>query len=106
MRHKGLLGVIALPALLYVSAAGAEMLDYGKYPDLHGQWVRWGPSGTDLKGPLGRSGPVGFNGTRFDPAKPAGLRQEPPLTPEYEAIFEANLKDQREGGQGTTPTFP
>src|SRR5439155_40114 len=28
-----------------------------------------------------------------------------PLTPEYQAIFEANLKDQAEGGQGTTPTY-
>jgi hypothetical protein len=30
---------------------------------------------------------------------------EAPLTPEYRAIFEANLKDQAAGGQGTDPTF-
>jgi hypothetical protein len=54
---------------------------------------------------LVRFGPTGFNGTRFDPSKPAGRAQEPPLTPEYQAIFEANLKDQAAGGQGTTPTF-
>jgi hypothetical protein len=102
MRYWSLLGSLALPAWLFALPVSAQV---SKYPDLSGQWVRWGPSGADLKGPLVRSGPVGFNGTRFDPSKPAGLRQEPPLTPEYEAIFEANLKDQREGGQGTTPTF-
>ena len=105
MRYPGLLAAIALPALLWVQDAPAQVFDYGKYPDLRGQWVRWGPSGADLKGPLVRHGPAGFNGTRFDPAKPAGLAQQAPLTAEYEAIFEANLKDQREGGQGTTPTY-
>src|SRR5947208_4753108 len=28
-----------------------------------------------------------------------------PLTQEYRAIFEANLKDQADGGQGTDPTI-
>src|SRR2546421_9090414 len=28
-----------------------------------------------------------------------------PLTPEYRAIFEGGMKEQSEGGQGTTPTF-
>jgi hypothetical protein len=105
MRYRSLLAAIALPALLGVPTAGAQVFDYGKYPDLRGQWVRWGPSGADLKGPLVRNGPNGFNGTRFDPSKPAGRRQEAPLTAEYQAMFEANLKDQAEGGQGTTPTF-
>ena len=105
MRYPGLLAAIVLPALLWVQDAPAQVFDYGKYPDLRGQWVRWGPSGADLKGPLVRHGPAGFNGTRFDPAKHAGLAQQAPLTAEYEAIFEANLKDQREGGQGTTPTY-
>ncbi|HLH98048.1 MAG TPA: hypothetical protein VKW08_23320 [Xanthobacteraceae bacterium] len=102
---RSLLGAIALPAVLWASMGDAQVFDYGKYPDLHGQWVRWGPSGADLKGPLVRNGPPGFNPTRFDPSKPPGLAQRPPLTPEYEAMFEANMKDQREGGQGATPTF-
>ena len=105
MRYQSLLAAIALPAVLCVPRADAQLFDFGKYPDLRGQWVRWGPSGADLKGPLVRHGPSGFNGTRFDPYKAAGLRQQAPLTPEYESIFEANLKDQGEGGQGTTPTF-
>ena len=105
MLYRSLLAPIALAAALWVPTAGAQVFDYGKYPDLKGQWVRYGPSGPDLKGPLVRLGPTGFNRTRFDPGKPPGLGQEPPLTPEYQAIFEANLKDQAQGGQGTTPTF-
>src|ERR1700756_1843702 len=105
MRYRSFLAAIALPALLWTPTAGAQVFDYGKYPDLRGQWVRWGPSGDDLKGPLVRSGPTGFNGTRFDPSKPPRRGQEAPLTTEYQAIFEAGLKQQAEGGQGTTPTY-
>jgi redox-sensitive bicupin YhaK (pirin superfamily) len=31
---------------------------------------------------------------QFDPHKPAGRAQQAPLTPEYQAIFEANMADQ------------
>src|SRR5215831_16019108 len=105
MIRRSLSGALALSAALSGSNALAEVFDYGKYPDLRGQWVRYGPSGPDGKGPLVRSGPTGFNGTRFDPSKPAGLRQEPPLKPEFQAIFEAGQREQAAGGQGTTPTF-
>ncbi len=105
MHDRSLLGAIAILAALWGPTAGAQIVDFGKYPDLKGQWVRYGPSGPDLKGPLVRFGPPGFNGTRFDPSKPAGRGQQAPLTPEYQAIFEANLKDQAAGGQGTTPTY-
>jgi hypothetical protein len=104
-RRLGAIVFSTVLGALWVSGADAEVVDYGKYPDLHGQWVRWGPSGADLTGPLVRNGPPGFNSTRFDPSKPPGLAQHPPLTPAFEAAFEANIKDQREGGQGTTPTF-
>jgi hypothetical protein len=87
------------------TAAGAQIMDYSKYPDLKGQWVRWGPSGPDLKGPLVRLGPTGMFRTRFDPHKPPGAGQAVPFTPEYQAIFDANLKDQQQGGQGTAQTF-
>jgi hypothetical protein len=76
---------------LCLTIAGAQAWDDSKYPDLKGQWRRVGPQG--------------FNGTRFDPSKPPGRGQEAPLTAEYQSIFEANLKDQAEGGQGTTPTY-
>jgi hypothetical protein len=104
MRYRSLLAAVALSSA-WVPSAGAQIFDYGKYPDLRGQWVRYGPSGPDLKGPLVRLGPSGVFRTRFDPSKPPGAGQEAPLTPEYQAIFEANLKDQAEGGQGTAQTF-
>jgi hypothetical protein len=30
---------------------------------------------------------------------------KPPLTPEYQAIFEAGLKDQAQGGRGANQTY-
>jgi hypothetical protein len=41
---------------------------------------------------------------QWEPTRPRG-REGAPLIPEYQAIFEANLKDQDEGGQGTDPTY-
>jgi hypothetical protein len=105
MNHASLPAAAALAVALWSSTAGAQIFDSSKYPDVKGQWVRWGASGPDLKGPLVRGGPSGFNGTRFDPNKPSGFGQQAPLTPEYQAIFEAGQKEQGEGGQGNTPTF-
>jgi len=81
---------VAFALVVAVSAtmvANAEAWDDAKYPDLKGQWRIIG-------GPM-----------RFDTSKPWGPGQQAPLTPEYQAIFEANLKAQAEGGQGTTPTY-
>ena len=39
-------------------------------------------------------------GLGWDPAKPQGLGQQAPLTPEYRAIFDARLADKAEGGPG------
>ncbi len=105
MLRASLLAAAALAAMPWSAIADGQMFDYGKYPDLRGQWVRYGPSGPDLKGPLVRLGPAGVYRTRFDPTKPPGAGQEAPLTPEYQAIFEANLDDQAQGGQGTAQTF-
>ena len=58
-----------------------------KYPDWNGQWRR----------------PPGVN-NQWDPSKPR-YKEGAPLTPEYQAIYEANIKDQEEGGQGTDPTY-
>ena len=44
-------------------------------------------------------------GNVFDPAKAWGPAQQPPLTPEYQARFEANLEDQAAGGQGIGETY-
>jgi hypothetical protein len=79
-------------AAMWVASDGAQAFDQAKYPDWHGQWLRGAPPSRD-----------GAPGT-FDPGKPR-LGQNPPLTPEYQAIYEATLKDQDEGGQGGDPTY-
>ena len=57
----------------------------GKYPNWKGQWNR-----QRVPGVAGQPS--------FDPNKPWGKGQEAPLTPEYQAVLEANLKSQRDGG--------
>jgi hypothetical protein len=47
-----------------------------------------------------RNPKAGQRGNPWDITKPMGLGQEAPLTPEYQALFEAEMKRQREGGQG------
>ena len=92
MRYRSLIGVAALVAALLASP-GAQAFDETKYPDLKGQWRR-ASTGNPLR-----------IGLPWDHTKPVGLGQEAPLTPEYQAIYEANLADQAQGGQGIDPTF-
>ncbi len=79
--------VATLAAVLSIATTAALAFEDAAYPDLKGQWHR----------PVS-PGP-------FDPSKPPARGQEAPLTEEYRAIFEANLKDMAEGGQGSYPTF-
>src|ERR1700704_1607934 len=89
MHHAktGAIGASAVAAALLMTVAGACAFDDAKYPDLSGQWKR----------------PPGVS-NQYDISKPR-TAEEAPLTPEYQAIFEANLKDQAAGGQGTDPTY-
>ena len=41
-----------------------------------------------------------MSGIQWDPTKPLGPAQQPPLTPEYQARYEASLADQAPGGLG------
>ncbi len=77
MLLRGLIGTAAFAAALATGIAGANAHDETKYPDLSGVW----------RGTGGNKWPT-----------PA------PLTPEYQKIFEANLRDQEAGGHGDTPT--
>ena len=86
MRYCSLIGALAFSAALLMETAGVAAHDETEYPHVSGQWTAIGGS------------------VRYVPEKPRGLAQEAPLTPEYQAIFEANLKDMAEGGQGTDPT--
>ena len=81
------LGSLLFAAAMIFSLAGAQAHDESKYPDWNGQWRR----------------PPGVN-NQWEPTKPRG-HEGAPLTAEFQAIFEANLKDQEEGGQGTDPTY-
>jgi len=78
---------------LLMTIGSAPAYDESKYPDFDGQWRR----ATSVRSEL--------RGAAFDPSKPFGREQEPPLTPEYQAIYEANLADMAKGGQGIDPTY-
>jgi hypothetical protein len=71
-RHSILTAAIA--AAVAVSAVCASAQDAKKYPNnWEGMWNRGSPPGA------------------WDPSKPRGRGQQAPLTPEYQAIFEANV---------------
>jgi hypothetical protein len=84
MPNRSSIGLLALVAALTVTVAGAQAYDDAQYPDLRGAWRRPGAA-------------------QWDPTKPAGLKQEAPLTAEYQEIFEAALADQGSGGQRYNP---
>jgi hypothetical protein len=86
MHYRNSVGVIAAVAALSVTIGAAHAFDESKYPNLSSQWIRIG-------------------GIQWDPAKPAGLKQQAPLTPEYQAIYEKSLADQAAGGHGNDVRF-
>jgi hypothetical protein len=88
-RLGALMRTVPLAAALMIGfgiAAAAEEARYPdpKYPDWRGQWTR-----QVVPGVAGQPS--------FDPNKSWGRGQEAPLTPEYQAVLEANLKAQAEG---------
>ena len=87
MPYQSLLGSIALAAAMCL-ACGSPLRAQDKYPDWSGQWK------------TARSPLQTIFGFQWDPDKGPGPGQQAPLTPEYQARFEANLADQRAGGQG------
>jgi hypothetical protein len=86
MRHRPRAGAVALAALCLATGCLASSAvwahDESKYPAWEGKWGR-------------DPGPP-----RYDPSKPDRHGQQPPLKPEYQAVFEASLADQAAGGQG------
>jgi hypothetical protein len=71
------------------STAGAQIVDFSKYPNLKGHWNRF-----VVRGLPGQPS--------FDQTKPWGLGQEAPLTAEAKAILEASIADQAKGGLGNS----
>jgi hypothetical protein len=74
------LSAVALAFCVSAPAGAAQVFDPAKYPDMAG---RWDPSGVNQW----------------------ARGEKAPLTAEYQAIFEANLQDVHEGGQGTDPMY-
>jgi hypothetical protein len=87
MLFRNTVGALALTSALLMAMGGALAFDDSKYPDWNGQWRR----------------PPGVN-NQWDPGKPR-YKEGAPLTAEYQAIYEANIKDQELGGMGTDPTY-
>jgi len=81
------LAVLGIGALA-IGATVAQAFDETKYPDWSGQWRR--PPGV---------------GIQWDQTKPLGLGQQAPLKPEFQALLEARLADQAQGGQGEDARF-
>jgi hypothetical protein len=80
--NRRLIGAFALAALLGSVGVAAPAQDESQFPDWSGQWLRT----------------YGGN-PRYDQSKPI-RKQEAPLKPEYQARFEASMKDQDAGGHG------
>jgi hypothetical protein len=88
MRTKGLAAAFILAAALSLTGIPAQAFDATKYPDLGGVWQRATPGEA-----------------RFDPGKPPGRAQAAPLKAEFQAGFDALLKDIAEGGKGDLPAY-
>jgi hypothetical protein len=81
MAYRGLKATLTLTAALCMLAAAAQAFDESKYPDWTGKWDR--------------------------PGAPRWVQpgDKAPFTPEYQALFEWNLADQKAGGMGTEPSW-
>jgi hypothetical protein len=100
MPYRNLVAATALAAAVMMIIGPAAAFDETRYPDLAGQWLRAGNVGL-LAG--------GAGGIRYDTSNPPDvsnlkLGQKPPLTPEYQAIYDENIDDMVKGGQGIDPT--
>jgi hypothetical protein len=83
MIYRDLIGAFVLMAAMILVASGVTAHDETKYPDWKGEWVRID----------------GLAGGSFDTSKRPGRAQQPPLTAEYHAIWEANMAEVASGGQ-------
>ncbi len=76
-------GGVLLATAMLAATSGPRAQDAAKFPDLKGAWVRLDD----------------VSGGSFDPGKRPGRAQQPPLTAEYQAVWEANLAERARGGQ-------
>jgi hypothetical protein len=78
---RSLVCAVALSAVMLATPSAAQVVDFGKYPDLKGQWVREG-----------------------NPNNWRALAGPAPLTPEYQKRFEEITADFKAGGPGNWPS--
>jgi hypothetical protein len=83
MAYRGWIAAFTLASALCALMTTAQAFDDSKYPSWKGKWQR--PEGVR---------PVWVQ---------AG--DKAPLTPEYQAIFDWNVADQKAGGMGTEPSW-
>jgi hypothetical protein len=81
MRYGRSICAVALATALLATPSAAQVVDFGKYPDFKGQWARTG-----------------------NPNNWRQLAGPPPLTPEYQKIFEDIQADLKAGGPGNWPS--
>ena len=72
---------VAVATALLATPSAAQVVDFGKYPNFKGQWVRTG-----------------------NPNNWIALAGQPPLTPEYQKIWEGIQADLKAGGPGNWPS--
>jgi hypothetical protein len=84
MSHKTLIGALAAIVAAAIPLS-AQAQDLATLPDWSGQWKSTA-------------------GIQWDPTKPLGRAQQPPLNAEYQKRYEASLADQALGGLGDDPT--
>src|SRR5262245_66131511 len=83
MRNRSMTCAVALGAALLATPSVAQVVDFGKYPDLKGQWSR----------PFEAS-----------PNNWIRLGGQPPLTPEYQKSWDGTKADLDAGGPGAWPS--
>jgi hypothetical protein len=82
MNYRSSIRAVALATALLATPSVAQVVDFGKYPNFKGQWVR--APGT--------------------PNNWIQLAGPPPLTPEYKKIFDDITADVQAGGPGNWPS--
>ena len=82
MNYRSSIRAVALATVLLATPSVAQVVDFGKYPNFKGQWVR--APGT--------------------PNNWIQLAGPPPLTPEYKKIFDDITADVKAGGPGNWPS--
>ncbi len=76
-------GFLLTTAATLMATSGTRADAAARYPDWKGAWVRLDD----------------VSGGSFDPSKRPGRAQQPPLTSEYQAVWEANMAERARGGQ-------